>query len=252
MRNLKKARFLICIVFIFSWIRPCFAQVDVPGLAISKVTENLYVFTSYRLIGDSPFPANGLYMVAKDGVYMIDTPWDTTQFQPLLDSIEAKHHLAVKAIVSTHSHDDRTAGLTYYRKKGIATYTSKLTDKLCIKNKESRAEFHFDQDTTFIWGGVKVLVHYPGPGHSPDNLVIWFEDQALLFGGCLVKSVEATNLGNLEDADVKKWERTLLHLMDRFKQAKWVIPGHQDWSGKVAIKHSLNLVNGYLHSNPKK
>lgn len=237
---------------IISCVQPCYAQFDVPGISITKVTDYLYVFTTYRMLNDNPFPANGLYMVTKDGVYMIDTPWDTTQFQPLLDSIEKRHQLQVKAIVSTHFHSDRTAGLSYYRSKGIPTYTSKLTDKFCIKYKEPRAEFHFSQDTTFMWGGIPVLVHYPGPGHSPDNVVVWFEDQSLLFGGCLIKSVEATNLGNLEDADVKKWELTLLHLMERFKQAKWVIPGHQDWSGKVAIKHSLNLVNGFLHTGSKK
>ncbi|MFX5718714.1 MBL fold metallo-hydrolase, partial [Acinetobacter baumannii] len=69
-------------------------------------------------------PANGLYAVTPKGVILIDCPWDTTQFQPLLDSIRAKHDKRVVACIATHSHADRTAGLTYYRAKGIRTYTT--------------------------------------------------------------------------------------------------------------------------------
>jgi metallo-beta-lactamase class B len=224
------------------------AQSDLPKLQISKLATNSYVFTTYRLLGEDPFPANGLYMVGTTGVYMVDTPWDTTQFQPLLDSIEARHHLPVKMIVATHSHDDRTGGLAFYAQKGIPTYTSKATDILSKRKGEKRAQFHFVSDTTFNWDGTLVQTFYPGHGHSPDNIVVWFENEGILYGGCMVKSVEATNLGNLEDADVKKWEVSMLKLIDRYKSVKWVVPGHQEWSGKVALKHTLNLINGYQRS----
>lgn len=55
-----------------------------------------------------------MYLVAKDGVVLFDTPWDTTQFQPLLDSIKLKHDKNVIICIATHAHEDRTGGLEYY------------------------------------------------------------------------------------------------------------------------------------------
>ena len=34
-------------------------------------------------------------------------------------------------------------------------------------------------------------VFYPGPGHAPDNVVVWVGRERLLFGGCLLKDEEA-------------------------------------------------------------
>ena len=136
----------------------------------------------------------------------------------------------------------RTAGLAYYAQKGIPTYTSKATDNISKRKGEKRAQFHFLSDTTFNWDGTFVEAFFPGHGHSPDNIVVWFENEGILHGGCLVKSVEATNLGNLEDADVKKWEGAILKLIDRYKSVKWVVPGHQEWSGKVALQLAYQCV----------
>jgi metallo-beta-lactamase class B len=33
-----------------------------------------------------------MYLVTKDAVILLDAPWDTTPFQPLLDGIELKHN----------------------------------------------------------------------------------------------------------------------------------------------------------------
>jgi len=80
-------------------------------LSISHLTGPLYVYTTYRLAGGTPFPANGLYLVADQVAVLIDNPWDTTQLQPLLDSIEQKYHQKVVLSLSTHFHDDRTGCL---------------------------------------------------------------------------------------------------------------------------------------------
>ena len=90
-----------------------------PALSISHLTGPLYIYTTYGLAGGVPFPANGLYLVTDQGAVLIDAPWDTTQVQPLLDSIEQKHHQKVVLSLSTHFHDDRTAGIPSLRAKGV-------------------------------------------------------------------------------------------------------------------------------------
>ncbi|MDZ7897470.1 MAG: hypothetical protein U5N85_05505 [Arcicella sp.] len=69
------------------------------------------------------------------GVVLFDSPWDTSPFQPLLDSIKLKHNKNVVINIATHSHEDRTSGLDFYKQKGIKTFTTKLTDEINSKEK---------------------------------------------------------------------------------------------------------------------
>jgi metallo-beta-lactamase class B len=63
------------------------SQTPGPDLIISHLTGDFYIFTTYGSYNGNPVPANGMYMVTSKGVVLFDTPWDSTQFQPLLDSI---------------------------------------------------------------------------------------------------------------------------------------------------------------------
>lgn len=97
----------------------------------------------------------------KEGVLLLDTPWDSTQFQPLLDSIQSRHHQPVTMCISTHFHEDRTAGLEYYRRHGIKTYTTLLTDKLSQKTNKKRAEFLIEKDSIFNIGKYTFETYFP-------------------------------------------------------------------------------------------
>lgn len=219
-----------------------FAQSTISPLKIAHLTSDFYVYTTHRMLKGTPFPANGLYLVTDSGVVIIDSPWDTTQFQPLLDSIEIKHHKKVVMCLATHSHEDRTGGLAYYRQQGIKTYTSKQTALICKARNEKLAEFVIDKDTIFRVGQYTFQTYYGGAGHTSDNIVVWFERDKILYGGCLVKSVEAADLGNLADADIKQWPNTIKNILKKFGKPDYVIPGHQDWTNNNALAHTLKLL----------
>ena len=153
------------------------------NLRISPLTGDFYIFTTYNLYKGEKIPANGMYMVTDHGVVMIDSPWDTTQFQPLLDSIKAKHNKNVVMCFATHFHEDRTGGFDYYRQLGIKTYSTRRTDELSKKRGMKRAEFLMDKDTVFTVGQYSFQIYYPGHGHAPDNIVVWFEKEKILYGG---------------------------------------------------------------------
>ncbi|MCZ4245147.1 BlaB/IND/MUS family subclass B1 metallo-beta-lactamase [Pedobacter punctiformis] len=213
------------------------------GLHINHLTGNFYVFVTYNTYNGIQTPANGMYMVTKGGVVMIDAPWNDAELQPLLDSIEAKHHKKVVVAIATHSHKDRSGGLEFFRTKGIKTYTTKLTDEISAVTKERRAEFTFSKDTTFMVGGYKFNTFYAGEGHTKDNLTIWFGKDKILYGGCLVKSVEATDLGYTGEANLQEWPKTILKLKQKYPNAKYVITGHQALGGTETLDHTLNLLN---------
>lgn len=219
---------------------------SIAQLKLSRLSDSSYVFTTWQLYvsktDSTLFPANGFIKITSAGVLMIDTPWDTTQFQPLLDSIEKRFHSPVKWVISTHSHADRTAGLEYYKSKGIATYTSFSTRKICQERGEPQPEFVFYHDTVFQLGATKVQTFFPGAGHTPDNIVIWFPEEKILYGGCFVKSVEATDIGNRADANFGTWEMSVKLVERTFKHPKWIIPGHQSWENKKSLKHTRKLI----------
>ena len=152
-----------------------FGQTTDSSLKISHLNGDFYVFTTFNLYKGARIPANGVYLLTNNGVVMFDTPWDTTQFQPLLDSIRIRHNKNVTLCIATHFHEDRTGGLEYYRQQGIKTYTTRKTDELSKGSGKKRAEFLIDKDTVFTVGQYSFQTYFPGHGHAPDNIVIWFE-----------------------------------------------------------------------------
>jgi len=218
-----------------------FAQGADSNLKISHLTGDFYIFNTYNLYKGERIPANGMYLVTGNGVVMFDSPWDTTQFQPLLDSIQARHHKNVVLCFATHFHEDRTWGLEYYTQQGIRTYTTTKTDELSKSSGKKRAAFLIDKDTVFTVGQYSFQTYYPGQGHTADNIVIWFEKEKVLYGGCLIKSTEDDNLGYLGDANVKAYAATVKKVQAKCKRPGFVIPGHGDWTSTKSLGHTLYM-----------
>lgn len=222
------------------------------NLIITPLTKDFYIYTTFGDPGDgSRYPANGMYLVTNEGAVIFDSPWDTTQFQPLLDSIQARHHQKVIMCIATHFHSDRTAGLNYYKQKGIKTYTTKQTNELLEEKNGPGAEFLIDGDTTFNVGQYRFQTFYPGKGHSPDNIVIWFGKDRVLYGGCFIKSIESNSPGNLSDADIGEWIRSIENVQHKFRDPAFVITGHQSWTNKKSLSHTLKILKKYKSENSR-
>ncbi len=231
---------LLTIAFIFS-LTSIFGQTEKPKLKISHLTGDFYIYTTYSTYKGQQVPANGMYVVTNDGAVMFDTPWDTTQFQPLLDSIRLKHRKNVVMSFATHWHDDKTAGLEYYRQQGIKTYTTVLTDEFSKKNNMKRAEFLMTKDTVFKVGQYSFETYHPGHGHTADNIVIWFEKEKVLYGGCLIKGADDKTLGYLGDANVMEYATTLKRVQEKCRKPKFIIVAHSDWKNLNSLSHSIRM-----------
>lgn len=216
------------------------AQAD-KKLLIEHLSGNFYVYTTYNTYQDSKVRANGVYLVTKKGVVLFDTPWDTTQFQPLLDSIQFRHNKKVIMAFATHWHSDKTAGLEYYKQLGIKTYTTQFTDELSKKNNAKRAEFLMAKDTSFVVDKYKFETFYPGEGHTQDNIVIWFPKEKILLGGCLIKGAKDKNLGFLGDGNTNEYANTLLKVQQKYSNPKYIITTHSDWRDINSLKNSIRM-----------
>lgn len=216
------------------------AQAD-KKLLIEHLSGNFYVYTTYNTYQDSKVRANGVYLVTKKGVVLFDTPWDTTQFQPLLDSIQNRHNKKVIMAFATHWHSDKTAGLEYYKQLGIKTYTTQLTDELSKKNNAKRAQFLMSKDTSFVVDEYQFETYYPGEGHTKDNIVIWFPKEKILLGGCLIKGAKDENLGYLGDGNKIEYANTLLKVQRKFSNPRFIITTHSDWKNINSLKNSIRM-----------
>lgn len=232
--------FFLTLIFIFS-LTNIFGQTEEAKLTISHLTGDFYVYTTYNTYEGSQIPANGMYLITNSGVVMFDTPWDTTQFKPLLDSIKLKHNKSVTMCIATHWHSDRTEGLEYYKNLGIKTYTTLLTDELSKINNKKRAEYLIEKDTIFHIGEYSFETYYPGQGHTVDNIVIWFDKEKILYGGCLIKGTDAENLGYLGDANVTEYHLTLKRVQLKCQTPKFIVISHSNWNNLKSLKHSIKL-----------
>jgi metallo-beta-lactamase class B len=232
------------ILFLALWSNS-FGQSKNSPLQISHLTGDFYVYKTFHDYNGTLISANALYLVTDKGVVLFDAPWDETQFQPLLDTIKAKHHKDVVMCFATHSHDDRAGGLDFYRQKGIKTYTIKLTDEILKKENKKRAQFIIPNDTTFTVGHHTFEVFYPGKGHASDNIVVWFNKEKVLYGACFIKSAAAKDLGYLADSDVKEWAKSIKKVQTKCKNPVYIIPGHEDWTNTESLNHTLKLVQEY-------
>jgi metallo-beta-lactamase class B len=209
---------------------------------LSKIEDSVWVHTTYKLYDNFNMPSNGLIIQTTAGLVLIDTPWDDSLTVELLDSVKNRFNQDVVFAIVTHAHADRMGGISTLHKKGIKVVSYILT---CQKAKEQGFEVpeHVSViDTTFVIGYENLELFYPGAGHTIDNSVVWLPKRKILFGGCLVKSKESTNLGNIAEADLKEWPRSLHALMRKFSTVQVVVPGHGTSGNSNLLLHTIDLL----------
>lgn len=94
----------------------------------------------------------------------------------------------------------------------------------------------------FEVGNYNFETYYAGEGHTKDNIVVWFGRNEILYGGCLIKSTESNNLGNIADANLQEWQPTNKKVIRKYPRPKFVIPGHYGWSSNKELQHTLKLL----------
>ena len=85
-----------------------------------------------------------------------------------------------------------------------------------------------------------VAVRFFGPGHTADNVLGYFEKEQVLFGGCLIKELDATK-GYLGDAVVGEWSTTVGRVKQAYPNLKWVVPGHGKVGDVSLLDYTIQL-----------
>lgn len=216
------------------------AAEPLPALKIEKITDDVYMHTSYqRVEGYGLVDANGLIVLDGQDAYIVDTPWSQFDTEVLVAWLKARG-FSVKASVSTHFHEDRTAGIGYLNSISVSTYASEPTNELLRQNGKALATETFSGSVFWLVEN-KIEVFYPGGGHSADNIVVWLPQQKILSGGCFVRAGEASTLGNTSDAVISEWAASAERLQRRYPEAQMVIPGHGVPGEVSLLEHTRKL-----------
>lgn len=205
--------------------------------------DSVYVHvTWHHLENTGRFPSNGLIVIRNGKALMVDTPVDNAKTERLTRYLKDVMSAELTTLVAGHFHDDCLGGLGYLQSIGIESIANALTIAQCKKLGLPVPSTAFTDSLTFDFNGERIECRFFGAGHSFDNITVWIPGTRILFGGCLVKAIDSTGLGNLSDAVVSEWDDTIKKVMHSYQGAITVVPGHGDSGGRDLLTHTLRLV----------
>ncbi|NHO68256.1 DIM/SIM/IMP family subclass B1 metallo-beta-lactamase [Aestuariicella hydrocarbonica] len=221
-------------------VNAVFASESLPEIEISEIQPGVFLHTSNsRVEGYGLVSSNGLVVVDGSKAFIIDTPWSDRDTQQLVAWIHAQQ-LELMGSLSTHSHQDRTAGIPWLNAQAIPTYASVLTNELLKQQGQALASNPFEGPEFSIADGL-IEIYYPGGGHTIDNLVVWLPRVNILVGGCLIRALGTNNLGYTGEASIEAWPTTVAKVQAKYPNAKWVIPGHGEVGDQRLLEHTKQL-----------
>lgn len=211
-------------------------------VTLEPIAPGVWVYTTYFDVPESGRTgANGLVVADGGDAVLINLPWTDQQTAALFDWIAEHLNATVKTVVPTHFHQDSMGGLEEAHRRGAVSYGLDKTIEFARRDHLPVPQCPFKLRVMIRCGTALILVTYHGSGHTTDNVVAWLPKQGVLFGGCLVKPLDAQSLGNTSDGDLTAYPATLKKVKAAYPNARIVVPGHGDWGGPGLIDHTLKL-----------
>lgn len=212
-----------------------------PTLLITQVAPHAWVHTSYKQTNDfGKVPCNGLLVSSGQEAVVFDTPTDDAGAAELLRWVDSSLHCQVKAVIPTHFHDDCLGGLQAFHQRGIASYAHQPTVALAAASGLPVPQQGFSDSLILPMGSTQVEVRFMGEGHTRDNVVGYFAAEQVLFGGCLIKELNASK-GYLGDANLAAWSGTVERVQRTYPQARVVVPGHGAHGSSALLAYMVRL-----------
>ncbi len=169
---------------------------DLP-IEVSNVRGSVHLVEDFNY-----WKTNSVLFADKQGIVFIDGGWTTKSARQLLWKSAVLSEANFLGVVVTAFPLYRTGGLWEFHEKDIPVYMQRRTPDLlrahwvAMQNEMSATfgswradpplapDFVFDGDLKFLGGRVTVL--YPGGAHTPDNCVVYFPQERVLYGGSLI------------------------------------------------------------------
>lgn len=208
---------------------------------LKQVTKNTFIHTSYLQTDDfGHVPCNGLVIRNGQQALILDTPTDDQSAKELIRLVQDSLHCKIMTVVPTHFHSDCLGGLKAFHEAGISSIANVLTLELAKNSGVEIPKNGFRDSLTLEIGRGKVVIKFLGQGHTRDNVVGYFPSEEVLFGGCLIKELDASK-GYLGDANVDDWSATVEKVKKAFPRLKKVVPGHGEAGDSSLLDYTWKL-----------
>jgi glyoxylase-like metal-dependent hydrolase (beta-lactamase superfamily II) len=206
------------------------------------------------------FMSNAGFFVTRDGVVVYDALGTPVLGHAMIAAIRKITPQPIKRVIVSHYHADHIYGLQAFKAAGAEIWAQRkaqqylnsgqAVDRLAQRRADLAPwvdertmvvppDLWVDGDTTFRQGGFTFRLVYSEGAHSPEDLMLFVEEERLLFAGDLIFAGRVPFVGN---ADSAGW----LKAMDKMIALKpvAVVPGHGPASRDV--ERDLVLTRDYL------
>ena len=256
-------RFLVAVLAAVVVVTTSAADITTITLTPQKVSTHGWFFQGAAGMADvqnKGFMSNAGFVVTTDGVVVFDTLGTPALGEAMLVAIRKVTAQPIRRIVISHYHADHFYGLQALQADGVTIFAHRNAQKYLqsgqpLERLEQRRTDLFpwvdektriigptqwlDGDTSFRLGGLTFRMIFAEGAHSPEDLMLFVEEDRLLYAGDLLFAGRVPFVGN---ADSAGW----LRAMDKMiaLDPRVVIPGHGPTSKNV--RGDLVLTRDYL------
>lgn len=210
-------------------------------LTINQLGQNSFEHTTFLQTNDfGKVPCNGLIVRSNNETIVFDTPSDDNTSLELIQWIKDSLHCKINAIIPTHFHNDCLGGLKAFHDNNIPSYAYFKTIDLAKEKNFAVPQNSFRDSLILKVGNENIIAKFFGEGHTKDNIVGYFPGDNILFGGCLIKEINATK-GFLGDANVAEWSATVEKVKKGYPAVKIIIPGHGAYGNTKLLDYTIKL-----------
>ncbi len=212
------------------------------ALIITQISKNSFEHTSFLQTDEFGYvPCNGLFVRNNNETIVFDTPTNDKSANELIKWINESLKCKINAVIPTHFHDDCLGGLNAFHQNNIPSYANAKTIELAKEHKMPAIPQNGFTDKLILKVGKKnIIAKFFGEGHTKDNVVCYFPSEKILFGGCLIKEIDA-NKGYLGHANIATWSNTVENVKKEYPNVKIVIPGHGKYGDKKLLDYTIKL-----------
>ena len=239
-----------------------FVPADIPMQAVQVAAHSYYVQGQPGVVSteNEGFNSNAGFVVTPAGVVVFDALGTPALGKRLGAIVAATTPQPIVRVVVSHYHSDHFYGLQALRRPGVEVWAHELvrdylaTDAPAARLEERKHSLapwvnaktrivvpdrYVGEDAAFEMGGLHFRLIHAGPAHTPEDLMMWVEEDGVLFAGDVMFT---GRIPFVADADVSSWIKAL-DLVLSFKP-RIVVPGHGPQSTNAAA--DLGLTRDYL------
>lgn len=210
-------------------------------LKIQALSDHSFRHISYLETKDfGKVACNGLVFIDAQEAVVFDTPTTPEVSVELIKWIAEEKKCAITAVVINHFHSDCLGGLEAFHTLGIPSFANDKTIALANASDAIAPQIGFTEQMALSVGNQKVINSFLGEAHTVDNIVSYIPSEQLLFGGCMLKALNA-QAGFTGDANLRQWSATIKKVIVTYPEVEIVVPGHGSPGNKALLKYTLKL-----------